>query len=332
MKSVLVLTEAGSEIGYGHLTRCRSIAAAFRQRGYRTTSLVESDDVALEDNEYLVHWHDPDSIPNSALKEAGIVVFDSYLAGDGIVSMLESSHPCLVAIDDYRRRDYNRGIVVDWTVDAEFNSYPCRKIGVTYALGSAYCALRPPFWTPSGRKFSDVPAGILVTLGGSDIRRLTFPLTASLMKRFPGTPIHAVVGGGVPKSDAYRQLMREGAGVHFDLSPTAMRDLMDRVDLAVSGGGQTLYELANRGLPSVVIDLIDNQAEDILGFSNKGFASRAGRWDAPDLNYSVETRLGELWAVERRESAAKEGLRLVDGQGALRLVAEIERTFEATFR
>jgi spore coat polysaccharide biosynthesis predicted glycosyltransferase SpsG len=147
------------------------------------------------------------------------------------------------------------------------------------------------------------------------------------MDCFLGIELHAVVGGGVSCSDEYVRLADEGAHVHFNLNALAMRDLMDAADLAISGGGQTLYELACRGLPAVVVNLIDNQTEDIRGFSSRGFAVLACRWDAADLLDRVESGVREIWHGARREAVSAIGRSLVDGQGAFRLVAEVEQAF-----
>jgi spore coat polysaccharide biosynthesis predicted glycosyltransferase SpsG len=147
------------------------------------------------------------------------------------------------------------------------------------------------------------------------------------MDRFPEIELHAIVGGGVPCPDEYVRLAGEGAHVHFNLDALAMRDLMDAADLAISGGGQTLYELACRGLPAVVVNLIDNQAEDIRGFSSRGFATPACQWDAADLLDRVESSVREIWHGARREAASAIGRSLVDGQGAFRLVAGVEQAF-----
>jgi len=106
-----------------------------------------------------------------------------------------------------------------------------------------------------------------------------------------------------------------------------MRDLMDAADLAISAGGQTLYELACRGLPSVAINLIDNQTADIRGFSTRGFAVAAGRWDDVGLLDRVEGCVTEIWQGSAREAASAVGRSLVDGQGGFRLAAEIEQAF-----
>jgi len=326
-KSVLILTECGAEIGFGHLTRCRSIAAVFALNGYQTKLAVQADGVQLEANEQLIRWRERGAAFEEAVCNADIVVVDSYIASETLVGTIQGMNSQTVVVDDYLHRSYTRGVVVDWTVGAEANAYPHRESPTRYLLGTQYCALRPPFWTLSNRAFKAYPERILVTLGGRDIRRLTCPLVRQLAKCFPAVEWHAVFGAGVSSSDERAQLVEVGADVHVSLDAVAMRDLMDAADLAISGGGQTLYELACRGLPAVVVNLIDNQTDDIKGFSARGFATVAGQWCDADLLVRVESAVRDMWGGSQREAASAIGRSLVDGQGAFRLAAEIERTF-----
>lgn len=52
----------------------------------------------------------------------------------------------------------------------------------------------------------------------------------------------------------------------YSLDAEHMKTLMLESDVAISAGGQTLYELASVGLPTIAIQVVDNQSEDISGF------------------------------------------------------------------
>ena len=51
------------------------------------------------------------------------------------------------------------------------------------------------------------------------------------------------------------------------------------VDLAISASGQTLYELACIGVPTIAIGIIDNQKNNIKNWINQGFIEYAGCWN-----------------------------------------------------
>src|SRR5207244_11064830 len=80
--------------------------------------------------------------------------------------------------------------------------------------------------------------------------------------------------------DKIRHLVKEDADAHQYENPPQMRDLMLACDVAITGGGQTTYELAATGTPALAIRLADNQTGNLRGLSAHGAIRWAG--DATD--------------------------------------------------
>jgi UDP-2,4-diacetamido-2,4,6-trideoxy-beta-L-altropyranose hydrolase len=327
MRSFLVLTDAGKSIGYGHLIRCRSIAAAFAEKGYEVRIIVQGDAIELAANERSMNWHEFGPVIQEAVENADIVVVDSLIIGEAIVAKIQGLNSRTVVVDDYLHRPYDKGVIVDWTVGAETNAYPNVRNRQNYLLGARFCALRPEFSAIPNRVFNHEPERVLVTFGGSDVRKLSCPVVERIRSNFPEIEVGAVLGMNGSTSEDRDRLLASGARVHYGLNAAGMRDAMDAADLAISGGGQTLYELACRGLPPVVVQLVDNQTADIKGFSDKGFAAVAGSWQDVKLLDCIVGCIRDLWERSRREVTSAIGRGLVDGRGASRLVDEIERRF-----
>jgi len=98
-----------------------------------------------------------------------------------------------------------------------------------------------------------------------------------------------------------------------------MKRLMLESDIAVSGGGQTLYEMARLGLPAVAIIVAENQSMQVRSFFKKGFLLNFFWWDRfteKDLINAVKN----LYDPRVRRKLADTGRNLVNGQGARRLV------------
>ncbi len=105
---------------------------------------------------------------------------------------------------------------------------------------------------------------------------------------------------------------------------------MMEADLAISAGGQTLYELACVGCPTVAVQTADNQNGQLCVFEESGFLRIVGCGEASTTVEGIAETVGDLLAnpqVLARMSLV--GQRLIDGQGALRvarvLLAEVER-------
>jgi spore coat polysaccharide biosynthesis predicted glycosyltransferase SpsG len=99
---------------------------------------------------------------------------------------------------------------------------------------------------------------------------------------------------------------------------------MLKADLAVSAGGQTLYELASVGCPTVAVRIASNQDGQLSVFEEAGFLRIVGHGNLSNIVETicevVKTLLGDS---QTRVAMSAAGQRLIDGQGALRVAQRI---------
>jgi UDP-2,4-diacetamido-2,4,6-trideoxy-beta-L-altropyranose hydrolase len=318
---VLILTECGADIGFGHLTRCLSLADAFRNAGVDAEVWAAADvplAQGLSKAVRQVDWHGlPEDVMAEAARAYGVLL-DSFRIGTVEIERISAINRRIAIIDDFPRRQYSSGVVIDWTIAAEHFAFPSKCAEVSYLLGSGYCALRPEFSRVAEREFSDPPRSVLVTFGGSDTRSLTAPVVAMLQQEFPALEKLVVVGPAFPKRSLH-SLENHNTVFHTAAGGDLMQTLMARADIAVCGGGQTLYELASQGLPPVITGIVEDQKDDIRGFTQAGFGVDAGSWQRPDLLDAQAEAIRELWPASVRERHSAAGQRCVDGHGAERL-------------
>ncbi len=331
---VLILTECGSDIGFGHLTRCLSLADAFRKAGMDAEVWAAADEQmaqSLPEAVRPVHWYGlPDDLKAEAARAYGVLL-DSFRIDTEEIERISAINRRTAVIDDFPRRQYFSGVIIDWTIGVEHFAFPARRAGVSYLLGSRYCALRPEFNCVAEREFSDPPRSLLVTFGGADFRDLTRQVVARLQGEFPDLEKLVVVGPAV-RDASFRALEDTGTSFYVDVDARQMQALMARADIAVCGGGQTLYEVASQGLPPVIVSIVDNQEDDIRGFIHAGFGIHAGRWDQPDLLDAITKGIRELWRPDTRIRYAAAGRQCVDGHGAQRLASALLAQWEDNSR
>jgi len=322
--SILILTECGSEIGFGHVTRCVSLAQAFRNAGREATLLISVHgqmQVQLPSGAQVVTWYDlPDPLGTS-LRQAYAVVLDSLVVTTTQLERIAVTTSRLAVIDDWVRRPHRHGVVIDWTVGAERFAYPVKNPNVHYLLGSCYCALRPEFSAVPQRTFYDSPRAVLVTFGGGDVRQLTAPVLRLLDSHFPTLSRHVIVGDGV-RDKSFMNAWHNDAGTAFHVGCDAgeMRSVMAQTDVAICAGGQTLYELASQGLPPLVIGVADNQQDDIREFGAAGFALVVGDWNTSGLFSKLVAAISSIWPATERRRLSAIGRQCIDGRGAQRLI------------
>ena len=107
-------------------------------------------------------------------------------------------------------------------------------------------------------------------------------------------------------------------------APESVRDLMLETDLAISGGGQTLYELTATGTPTVAVQMADNQAVNLQALGAEGVVRVAGYMGEAGLLAGIAKAVPALLAKrDARAEMSAAGRRLLDGRGAVRVADEI---------
>ena len=98
-------------------------------------------------------------------------------------------------------------------------------------------------------------------------------------------------------------------------------------DLAISAGGQTLYELACAGCPTIAVWMAPNQDGQLQVFEESGFIRIAGHGeDDSVIDAIVDAVFSLLQDRQARRSMSAAGQRLIDGQGAIRVARTIVET------
>jgi spore coat polysaccharide biosynthesis predicted glycosyltransferase SpsG len=139
-------------------------------------------------------------------------------------------------------------------------------------------------------------------MGGSDIHNLSVPLIKSISQAYPDSFLNIISGPFSLNKDEVMRLQSDKIDVHSSLNAEQMSDLMKQSDLAISAGGQTLYELASLAIPTIAIQVIDNQNEDIEGWLNKGLLYKVYPWDESDLCMKICKSIEELQPIAIRQT------------------------------
>jgi spore coat polysaccharide biosynthesis predicted glycosyltransferase SpsG len=318
----VIFTEGGRGIGLGHVTRCLSLAAAFEEKGADITLVVNGGEEAslVAPDAVLLNWLDEDSF-RKFLSGADCAVIDSYLAPERYyLEAFRRVERCLF-VDDFKRLDYPGGFVLNGGVSAKKLGYP-QKPGVRYLLGPEYAPLRREFWDVGEKRIRQHIKRVLVTFGMSDLRNMAVSVVEALGREFPDVEKCVILGLNSQGRERLEDL--KNVKVFEKISAEEMKELMLDCDVAISAGGQTTYELARVGLPSILVAVADNQVPNCKGWQEVGFALYAGRWDEIDAR-RIFKFLKLLEDPKVRVEMSGEGRKMVDGQGARRVADEVCR-------
>lgn len=112
---VAFFTEAGTNIGMGHLVRSYTLYEKFSEN-FDTDFFLDSD-VDFSNNFSNIKKFQWDSF--FLEKKYDVIFIDSYLASSEIYSLVSKSCKLTVYIDDFGRIDYPKGIILNFAPEAK---------------------------------------------------------------------------------------------------------------------------------------------------------------------------------------------------------------------
>ena len=325
-KTLTIITEGSKNLGFGHITRTISIVSAFKN--YNIKFIINGDKSIqniLKNFDYeLFNWLDDDKLL-SKLKNSDLILLDSILISNKQIKQIENTKIPIIFIDDDKRRNIlDSGYVVDWTVLNETKNYFIpKKSNVKYLLGSIYTPLRDEFNTASKHTVKDNIKSILITFGGADIRDMTPLVMEVLNKNYPNIVKNIVIGNGFSNIDKIEQLKDKNTNLLYDVDAKQMVNLMQNNDLAISAGGQTLYELSLIGLPTIAILLVQNAKDDTMGWDKVGFIKNIGWWDDINLKDNLLSAIKQIENKNIREQMQQKANQYIKPNGAKRIANAI---------
>lgn len=320
---IFILTEAGNNIGFGHLARCLSLYEGFRRYGITAKLLVNSDTHVRKflkiKNYEILNWLAERKKVYRLLKDADVAIIDSYLANETFYKEVSEMTKTSIYIDDNKRINYPKGIVVNGNIYANKLKYP-KKEGVLYLRGCKYTLLRKEFWMVRERKINKDIKRLFITFGGEDIRNITPKILNLLDKENPELIKDVVIGGGFRNIEELRSLKSKSKTINLIYYPDArlMKKVMLRSDIAICSGGQTLYELARIGTPTIAMAVTKNQINNIRFLSRVGFIEDLGWWKDKKIPHKLIQNINLLKDKALRIKKSRIGMRIVDGKGAER--------------
>jgi len=327
---IVLRTDGGPQIGYGHLVRSSALAEELDSRGYGitvATTTPESAQAVFQDGITvcsLPNRGDPDPFVEWLdTAEPEVVFTDSYPVDTAYQQAVRDRVPLAVLQDDTRHAVcaelFVNGNLYAPDLEYEFVGDPPE----TY-LGTDYVFLRREIReraadTPPWR---DHPQRAIVTMGGSDIRQLT-PTVVRSFDRL-GLQVDAVVGPGC--GEAHEQAVRQAAGeteaeIRVTRDPDDLADRMLAADLAVTTASSTTYELLALGTPLVSIPVADNQEPIAAALRQRDVATVLQRSAGEDAFRSAIKEY--IDSPELRRRRYQHGRTLVDGNGAERIATAI---------
>ena len=208
-------------------------------------------------------------------------------------------------------------LVIDGSVRATDRTWSAPR----QLLGPRYCVLSVAPGVAARRRAErrEGRVRVVVSLGGGPRQTLALRVARAISHQLPGARV--VVAAGI----ASARSRNPESDIEWVSHPEALRTAMRLADVAIVGGGTSLYECCAAGTPAIAVAVVAAQRPTIEAMARAGAARDGGALTPVSSAAPRLARLAaELLAQPReRRRLSSRGRRLVDGRGVVRVAAAL---------
>lgn len=255
------------------------------------------------------------------------IVVDGYQFEHEYQQALKAAGFKVLFLDDYgHSKSYSVDLVLNQSLSASEKLYSDRDSQTQLLLGPKYALLRREFTSWVGWEKIAGPdcRQLMVLMGGSDPSNVTARALEALSRRdFAHLAVKIILGGSNPHiSELKRCATASTANIEFLTDVYRLSDLMSRADIAISASGSTCWELCMLGVPSLLVDVAENQTANAKELNRRECAVHIGNRSitASEIANGLISLAG---SQSLRRSLSENSRRLVDGRGALRVLSAL---------
>jgi len=274
MDNVLFRFEANETLGMGHAYRCVNIINTIRRKhgvnciaAISDRSLISVELLRENDIYFIVVKNDEDLIISIVDNSITVVVNDLLNTDREYIKKLKSLGCRVVNFEDEGSGSMESDVVINELY--ENSNY----LGHYY--GKDYYCLPQNMLCQNRREFSDTISTIGLLFGNTDPSHLTEKCLVALSQSDLLEQYHLLVVAG--KTNSHKNEIEELISLNRYENSIEMiqggdlSNILNKIDVAVSSQGRTIFELAHYRIPSII--LAQNERETLHTFAsiNNGF-------------------------------------------------------------
>lgn len=323
-------TDATRDIGGGHVMRCLTLANALSAKGWECSFIsipetIKTIPALLSSGYQIVSFHEADI-------QADLLVVDHYGLDKEYETENRSWAKKILVIDDLADREHDCDVLLDQTLGRVKEDYiylvppHCRIL-----TGSDYTILRPQFADLRDKALERraVQAGyietILVMLGSVDKHNETGRVLDAL-EYLPGPlKIDVLMGNNAPHLQSIKHQVdsnKHNVKIYVDVANVAT--IMARADLAIGAGGTASWERCCLGLPTLLIEIAENQRLITHTLVETGAALRIESFSHSQTQTIAEQVLFCQNNTSTFLEMSRKASEVCDGQGANRIASFLD--------
>lgn len=287
-RNLVVVLKADSQIGTGHLMRVKGLLPYFNDYNLYLCSDSLSDELLPQCNEYLdIIVTTKDKLSSAVLSlHPDLVIVDHYFLDEEFESPIYEKAKVAV-IDDLENRRHKCHLLIDQsegrTRYKDLVPPDCRL-----CLGYKYNFIKKDFFEITKKPNPYENPRVLVNFGGADPVHGCKLIAKSIIEgELYKKYIFTIISGlSNPDYEDIREILSNNSHVTLIRNSDNLPEVFSNMDLAIGACGGMFRERIAAGLPSLNVEIADNQAgtcEGIVEKYNLGECAKVTDLSSPKL-------------------------------------------------
>lgn len=327
--------EASREIGMGHLMESLATAEGLQKEGFAVHFIINpyqpaekillSKDILFD----TVPVGEVDKVCNliKVKSQRNCVIVNHRNVDLSSLKQLKKDQLIVVVIDQLGNKMITCNLLINSAIAPEWLKYTFESRHPKCCFGADFAILREEFIElhKKEKTFPETNRKVLVTMGGVDRTGATLRIMEALKQLDRTVNSEIILGSGFAHltefKRTYERFNEQTCTYAQGVDDLAAR--MQKADVVISAGGNTLYEMACVGTPGLVFWEDPHEDRQSQAFMEKGTVLHVGNGTTTpilEIRNSIKDLLNH---TEKRIQMSQCGKKLVDGQGVNRIFKNI---------
>lgn len=341
-KTIAIRCITDNSKGFGHLSRCLSLGEQLKNNGHNIVFIINKNNSAIKEihkrkfayiliPKMISHKQESNFISTLMYsRNYDAIIIDMREYSENLTRQLSGNSFKTILLDDVWCNKVYADMIFNGTITKKFYKYKKINMKSKLFLGPDYFIANKEFYKHKKNSNNIVDKkryNIVVSMGGSDLGKLTYSVTKSIMD-LTNINVKVIIGPFYRDLTKLLELIKNKKHVSIMYSPPKIWKQFQQADVVIANAGSTLFELAIQRVPTICIPAIKHQILYAKEFSTKGFALNLFMWKNSKTKIIQKTLIKILGDKTKRRKICSFGDKIVDGKGLSRTTRLITRLLD----
>jgi len=364
MINIIIRADASLSIGTGHIMRCLTLAHELHHNHHSKkvsitficrklplflkTKITPSPFkiIELKGNDGNTEWNQIRDAAQciellSELPKADLLIQDHYQLNMPWQELLQPYYHKLLVIDDLANRKHKANFLLDQTFDRHPQDYqPWLNKDCQLLAGKTFILLRKEFieliaTAKKQRKQTREIRNILLSLGGMDPDNISQVIVNAIIVLSTNSTsenhlsLDLVMSSSAPYLANIKQLIKPYGWINMHIDSNHMASLMLKANIAIGACGSSAWERCSLGLPTLSVQLAENQALVSKNLANHGAIIDLGLGSDVTTKKIINALKLLINDNDNYQLMVEKCFQCCDGKGAHRVSTEVIKPSDA---